>query len=134
MQRTDLEFLVLCILGLFIILGVMAIAAVASADTLCFDQKYYSQMLVELENGRVDRDEAIPAMNEMILNCEKRAESCEKSVKDCKETIDVAAGHYEKAVEAAKPTFWDRLSDFEDDALIFLGIAGAVILYMSFGK
>jgi hypothetical protein len=106
---------------------------VACAD-LCFSPEVYGRMLAELEGSRIDQADIIPALTEMDQLCNRQLQSCEQSVKDCKEGLENSSAHYEEAVKEATPTFWDRIQDFGEDALIIGGIAGAVILYSMFGK
>lgn len=112
--------------GSLILLIILLTSPVCSAD-ICFDPATAARMVVDMEQCRIDQ-ETIPILQEQVDNLNKQVPHCEQEVKVCKEIVEVK----DQIIEEVKPTIWDRLGDFADDAIttvvIIGGIAAAVLL------
>jgi hypothetical protein len=139
MKRIDWP-MVVAVLVLLISLFVMAMVARAE-ESICLSGSDAARAIVEVEEGRIckevsaiqeqiifEKDSQILQYDTVLNFCMEQGSRDAGTIDDLNEVIKDQKEAYNELMEAAKPSFADRVKTFMNDALLTIVIIGGIIL------
>lgn len=116
-------------------MGVMNVAPTYADIT--YDAETISRWVVETEQCRIDRDETIPTMQGMTDSLNGQLANCDKQMSLCDQQLTAsmdALSKQEEVTELVKPSIWDRIEEYGEDALLTIAVIGGVAAVIFLGK